>query len=103
MKAVICVTTIESLYYGNINPSERSVRRGSEYDRLLGVLTQSEDTLAATLTPAQKAIFDRFVGSSSDLNSINEVTAFTLGFRLGLQLTAEALLPIKTDTEPIIE
>ncbi len=103
MKAVTCVTTIENLYYGNINPSERSVRSGSEYGRLLGVLTQSEDTLAATLTPAQKAIFDKFVGSSSDLNSMNEVTAFTLGFRLGLQLTAEALLPIKTDTEPITE
>ena len=41
-------STIESLYYGNINPSERSVRRGSEYDRLLGVLTQSEDTLEVT-------------------------------------------------------
>jgi len=34
---------------------------------------------------------------------MNEVTAFTLGFRFGLQLTAEALLPIKTDTEPITE
>jgi len=96
-------SAIENLYYGNINPSERSVRRGSEYDRLLGLLTQSEDTLAETLTPAQKEVFERFVGCSSDLNSINEVTAFTLGFRLGLQLTAEALLPVKINTEPLTE
>ncbi len=37
-------SAIENLYYGNINPSERSIRRGSEYDRLLALLTQSEDT-----------------------------------------------------------
>ena len=44
MKVVTIMTAIENLYYGNINPSERNVRSGSEYDRLLALLTQSEDT-----------------------------------------------------------
>ena len=94
---------IEELYYGNVHPSERSIRRGSTFDRTLALLTQSEDSLSETLTQAQKETFNQFKDRLSELNSINEVTAFSIGFKLDLQLTAEALLSIKTDTEPLTE
>jgi hypothetical protein len=38
-----------------------------------------------------------------EMNSINEVTIFTHGFKLGLRLTAESLISSKAEQEPITE
>ena len=35
------------------------------------------------------------------MNSINEVTIFTHGFKLGLRLTSESLISSKIEEEPI--
>jgi len=42
-------TTIEELYYGNIMPYNRSVRAGSEYANLVGLLARNEAELLATV------------------------------------------------------
>ena len=84
------MNTIEELYYGNITPSEREYRRGSEYAHILQLATRSEEKLIVTLTEAQKETFGKFKDNTSELTSMTEVTAFTLGFKLGLRLTAEA-------------
>ena len=47
-------TTIEELYYGNIIPYNRSVRAGSEYVKLVGLLARNEAELLATLNEARK-------------------------------------------------
>lgn len=36
-------TTIEELYYGNVMPYNRSVRSGSEYANLVGLLARNEE------------------------------------------------------------
>ena len=76
------MSTIEELYYGNITPSEREYRRGSEYAHVLQLATRSEEKLIATLTEAQKETFGKFKDSISKLSSMTEVTAFALGFKL---------------------
>lgn len=83
---------IEELYYGNITPAERSFRRTGEYAHILQLVTQNEEKLTETLTEAQKEIFEKFKDSTSEISSMTEVTAFTLGFKLGLRLTAEAFI-----------
>lgn len=83
---------IEELYYGNITPSERSYRRTGEYAHILQLVTRNEEKLTETLTEAQKETFEKFKDSTSDISSMTEVTAFTLGFKLGLRLTAEAFI-----------
>ena len=85
-------SVIEELYYGNITPPERSCRRSGEYAHILQLVTRNEEKLAETLTEAQKEPFEKFKDSTSDISSMTEVTAFTLGFKLGLWLTAEALV-----------
>ena len=50
-------TTIEELYYGNIMPYNRSVRAGSEYANLVGLLARNEAELLGTLTEAQKKLY----------------------------------------------
>ena len=97
------MSTIEELYYGNITPSEREYRRGSEYAHVLQLVTRSEEKLIATLTEAQKETFGKFKDNTSELNSMTEVTAFALGFKLGLRLTAEALISSNSDQNLIDE
>ena len=96
-------TTIEELYYGNIMPYNRSVHAGSEYANLVGLLARNEAELLATLTDAQKETFEKIKDCWMEMNSINEVTIFTHGFKLGLRLTAESLISSKAEQEPITE
>lgn len=65
--------------------------------------TRSEEKLIATLTEAQKETFGKFKDNTSELNSMTEITAFTLGFKLGLRLTAEALISSNSDQNLIDE
>ena len=95
--------TIEELYYGNITLSERSFRRTGEYAHILQLATRNEEKLSETLTEAQKETFGKFKDSTSELSSMTEVTAFTIGFKLGLRLTAEALISSNSDQTLIDE
>lgn len=92
---------IAELFYGNITPSERSYRRTGEYAHILQLVTRNEEKLTETLTEVQKETFEKFKDSTSDISSMTEVTAFTLGFKLGLRLTAEAFIGGNHWEEPI--
>ena len=94
---------IEELYYGNITPSERSFRRTGEYAHILQLITRNEEKLTEALTEAQKETFEKFKDSTSEISSMTEVTAFTLGFKLGLRLTAEAFIGGNSEQELISE
>ena len=90
---------IEELYYGNITPLERSYRKAGEYAHILQLVTSNEGKLTETLTEAQKETFEKFKDGTSELNGMTEVTAFTLGFKLGLRLTAEAFISGDSEQE----
>ena len=90
---------IEELYYGNITPSERSFRRTGEYAHILQLITRNEEKLTEALTEAQKETFEKFKDGTSEISSMTEVTAFTLGFKLGLRLTAEAFISGDSEQE----
>ena len=83
---------IEELFYGNIIPSERSFRKVGEYAHVLQLVTRNEEKLTQTLNEAQKETFEKFKDGTSEISSMTEVTAFALGFKLGLRLTAEAFI-----------
>lgn len=83
---------IEELYYGNISPTDRDIIRGGTYSHILNLVTRNEDELMQTLTQAQQVTFEKFKDGTSELSSMTEVTAFTIGFKLGLRLTAEAFI-----------
>ena len=91
-------SVIEELYYGNITPPERSCRRSGEYAHILHLITRHEEKLTEALTEAQKETFEKYKDATSELNGMTEVTAFTVGFKLRMRLTAEAF--IGSDYEP---
>ena len=83
---------IAELFYGNITPSERSYCKTGEYAHILQLVTRNEEKLTETLSEAQKETFEKFKDGTSELSSMTEVTAFAIGFKLGLRLTAEAFI-----------
>ena len=91
---------IEELYYGNISPTDWDVVKGGEYAHLLNLVTRNEDDLMQTLTQAQQETFEKFKDCASELNDANEMTAFTIGFKLGLRLAVEAMLSTGDITDP---
>ena len=48
------MTTLEDLYYGNISPCERDMKRGSRMDKLVKLICKNEESLMSTLTEQQK-------------------------------------------------
>lgn len=85
------MTMLENLYYGNIAPHEKYIRRGSKLDKAISSLCSEEDNLTSTLTEQQKEVFDRFRQCQDELNSITELTAFSDGFILAARLMIEVL------------
>lgn len=94
---------IDELYYGNVVPADRSIVKGGEYSDLLRLLNQNAEKLQETLTQAQNETFEKFQGCASEINDSNEVAAFTLGFKLGLRITAEAMMDSRELLEPRME
>lgn len=44
--------------------------------------------------------FENFKDCASELNDANEVTSFTLGFKLGMRLALEVMISTSDITEP---
>lgn len=91
---------IEELYYVNITPCDRDIVKGGTYSHLLHLVTRNEDDLMQTLTQAQQETFEKLKDCASELNDANEVTSFTLGFKLGMRLALEAMISTSDITEP---
>ena len=53
------MTTLEDLYYGNIHPYERDIKKTSIESALLRLVVKNENDLLATLTEQQKEIFQK--------------------------------------------
>jgi len=91
---------IEELYYGNITPADRDVIRGGTYSHLLHLLSRNEEELTKTLTQAQHEVFEKYRDCAMEINNANEITSFTVGFKLGMRLALEAMISTSDITEP---
>ena len=85
------MTTLESLYYGNIAPHEYEVERGSEYDVTAKLVIRHEQELSATLTEQQNTILEKIKDNHTELMSLGERNAFCRGFSLAVRLMIDAM------------
>lgn len=90
------MTTLEDLYYGNINPHEMYINRGSQVDRLVKLIYKNEEALISTLTEQQKETFDKFKECQSELCDLTARQAFTDGFVLATRIIVEVMNGIGT-------
>ena len=86
------MTTLENLYYGNIAPANKYIKRGSEYSKLINLSVRNEEKLTPTLSKEQKIIFEKYKDCISEMTSIAEKEAFIQGIKLGIKMTTEAFL-----------
>ena len=95
---VSMMKTINELLYGNVSPFEQCTRGDKRLKELLKLVARNREELDSTLTDKQKETLEKFEECMNEMHSITERDAFSYGFRLGVQLVAEAfLLPIGED------
>ena len=80
---------LQELWRGNITPSERFVRSGSEYKKIAGKLSDEMDRLMEMISPeAQKEIVDNH---QTDLTMLSNEDIFIYAFRMGARLMLDVL------------
>ena len=84
---------LDELWYGNVSPFEQCTRGDKELKELMKLVVRNREELNGTLTEKQKETLEKFEDCSNEMHSITERDAFAYGFRLGVQLMAEAFLP----------
>ena len=83
--------TLEDLYYGNISPHERYIKRGTRVDKLVKLICKNEEDLNSTLTEKQKETFEKFKDCQNELSCITEREAFSSGFILATRIMVEVM------------
>ena len=86
--------TIRELYYGNVHPFERDIKKDSESDRLAKLVLRHDAALKATMNENEQELFGKFKDAVTELNCLNECESFINfinGFQLGVRLIVEAL------------
>ena len=79
------------LWYGNISPQEDCRNNTPEMKQLMEYVARHHDDLLKTLSDEQRDIFERFDDCWSEYASLAEEAIFVYAFRLGAQMTLDAL------------
>ena len=82
---------LEELWYGRINPSQRTQPDDKSDSELTEQIVEKEDELAALLSDEAKEILDQMRDTQLDLSTSNERKAFISGFRLGARIMLEIM------------
>ena len=72
--------TIKELYYGNIHPYEREVKKDSEIDRLAKLVLRHDAELRKTLNESETELFGKLKDAWAELSGLNECECFFNGF-----------------------
>lgn len=82
---------LSELWHGNINPQEDSRNNTPEMKQLMDCMARHHNDLLKTLSDEQREIFERFDDCWSEYASLAEEAIFVYAFRLGAQMTLDAL------------
>lgn len=93
------MTTLENLYYGNISPHERYIKRGMRADKLVKLICKNEEELNAGLTEKQKEMFEKYKDCQNELSGLTESEAFSDGFILATRIMGEVMQVMGTVEE----
>ena len=85
------MSILEELWYGRINPSQRTQPDDKSASELTEQIVEKEDDLAPLLSHEAKEILDQMREKQLDLSTSNERKAFISGFRLGARIMLEVM------------
>ena len=86
----ISINIIEQLYYGNIEPQEITTESTRKIRKQLNKLTKAEEDLYQKLNKEEKEQLRKYSELCTEFSCLSCADAFTVGFRLGMQLAHEA-------------
>ena len=92
---------LEELYCGNIRPSERTIREGSEYKQLDNQASALESAFYAELSAEGKKVYNAYVEKRLALMDIDTCDMFIKGYRLGMKLLLAVLTEYDTQLPQI--
>ena len=81
---------IDALWYGAVTPGEVLEKQDEKQKALARLMERNRAELAA-LHPEAGAILEKLAGNQTELRDYEARLIFRSGFRLGVQLAAEAL------------
>ena len=82
---------LEELWYGNIEPTDFGASTSEEYKELRRLVDRNETDLRATMTDAQKELFNRYLESVLEYQTLSELMLFQNSFKLGARLMVEVM------------
>lgn len=82
---------LKELFRGNISPTERSVRPGSDYKKTSLEICEQLDRFLETLTPEGKKQWESISDLRNDMTIMGEEEAFIYGFRLGARMIMDVV------------
>lgn len=82
---------LEKLWYGNVAPSERTIRTGSRYAKLQKQLVAAEDALREELSPDGKNNYEEVCRKQTEMAQIAECDSFIRGVRIGARLVLDIM------------
>ena len=85
------MTTLEDLWYGNIDPHKAILQDDNQFKNLLSLMGRNRDQLSDTLTEQQKETLEKYDTAINEMHSLAELSAFRYGFSLGVRLMAESI------------
>ena len=83
---------LEDLYYGNLSPSQRTVRPDSRVKKMMQKQSDLESKLTGSFTEEQRANFEQYLTVTADLLEANCLDKFITGFRLGASFAHETFI-----------
>ncbi len=82
---------LKDLFWGNISPTERSIRPGSDYKKATIEICKQIDLFLETLTPEEKQRLESIDSLRNDMAAMAEEDAFIYGFRLGARIMLDVV------------
>ena len=86
------MTTLENLYYGNINPCDsKTLKMNPRYTESLKLVEKLQQELISEMRSEQKELFEKHLTASNDLSSVMAEDAFKTGFSLAIKIMIESI------------
>ena len=86
---------LSELWYGNIEPQDRTIPRNGEYKKLLSKICEYEEEFRGIFSPEQQKDFEDYENATISVTAISEEAAFVYGFRWGAKIMLEVLEELK--------
>jgi hypothetical protein len=80
---------LEEFAFGNINPNDGTISKGSRYEKIMNLVADIENKLLITLDGEPKELLIKFSSAQLEANAISNNDKFIYGYRLGVLMTME--------------